>query len=150
MYRANSSIWRQMFKERSNQLKSIGINLRQNPTIERLERPSRLDRARRLGYKAKPGFIIVRVKVGRGGMRRVKPDRGRRPKHAGLTRMKADVSAQQTAERRATDKFPNLKAINSYYLFKDGKNIWYEVILIDPHHPSIISDKNVGVLAATQ
>ncbi len=136
-----------MFKERGEQLKNIGIILRQKQTIERLERPSRLDRARRLGYKAKPGFIVVRVKVGRGGMRRLKPDRGRRPKHSGLTRMKADVNVQQTAERRATDKFPNLKALNSYYLFEDGKNAWYEVILIDTHHPSVISDKNVGVLA---
>lgn len=136
-----------MFKERSEQLKTLGITLRQKPTIERLERPSRLDRARRLGYKAKPGFVVVRVKVGRGGMRRLKPDRGRRPKHSGLTRMKADVNVQQTAERRATDKFPNLKALNSYYLFEDGKNAWYEVILIDTHHPSVISDKNVGVLA---
>ncbi len=149
MYRANNSIWRQMFKERGEQLKSIGINLRQKPTIERLERPSRLDRARRLGYKAKPGFIVVRVKVGRGGMRRVKPDKGRRPKHSGLTRMKADVNMQQTAERRATDKFPNLKALNSYYLFEDGKNAWYEVILIDTHHPSVTSDKNVGVLTTS-
>lgn len=147
MYRANNSIWRRIIKERGERLKSLGITLRQKPTIERLERPSRLDRARRLGYKAKPGFIVVRVKVGRGGMRRVKPDKGRRPKHAGLTRMKADVNMQQTAQRRATDKFPNLKALNSYYLFEDGKNAWYEVILIDTHHPSVISDKNVGVLA---
>ncbi|MCL4436920.1 MAG: 50S ribosomal protein L15e [Thaumarchaeota archaeon] len=147
MYRANNSAWRKLFKERSEQLKTLGITLRQKPTIERLERPSRLDRARRLGYKAKPGFVVVRVKVGRGGMRRLKPDRGRRPKHSGLTRMKADVNVQQTAERRATDKFPNLKALNSYYLFEDGKNAWYEVILIDTHHPSVISDKNVGVLA---
>lgn len=136
-----------MFKERGEQLKNIGITLRQKQTIERLERPSRLDRARRLGYKAKPGFVVVRVKVGRGGMRRVKPAKGRRPKHTGLTRMKANVNVQQTAERRATDKFPNLKALNSYYLFEDGKNAWYEVILIDTHHPSVISDKNVGVLA---
>jgi len=148
MYRAISNTWQQLFKKRSQELKSKGMELRRRPTVERLERPSRLDRARRLGYKAKPGFIVVRVKVGRGGMRRQKPDKGRRQKHAGIVRMKADVSMQQTSERRVSDKFPNLKVLGSYYLYEDGKNAWHEVILIDPHHPSVISDKDVGGLAA--
>ena len=72
MYRAIEKTWQDMIKSKSDDLKSKGINLRRRPTIERLERPTRLDRARRLGYKAKQGFIIVRIKVGRGGMRQSK------------------------------------------------------------------------------
>jgi large subunit ribosomal protein L15e len=148
MYRAISNTWQQLFKNQGEDLKNKGIDLRRRPTIERLERPSRLDRARHLGYKAKRGFIVVRVKVGRGGMRRQKAAKGRRPKHFGIVRMKADVSMQQTSERRVAEKFPNLKVLGSYYLYKDGRNAWYEVILIDPHHPSVVSDNDVGGLAA--
>ncbi len=146
MYRAIEKTWRNMVKDKSIELKSKGMNLRRRPTIERLERPTRLDRARRLGYKAKSGFLVVRIKVGRGGMRRKKAGGGRRPKHAGLIRMKADVNMRQTSKKRVSEKFPNLKILNSYFLYKDGKNAWYEVILIDPHNPSMMSDKDVGSL----
>ncbi len=136
-----------MLKKRSGELKAKGIDLRRRRTVERIEHPTRLDRARRLGYKAKPGFTVVRVKVGRGGMRRSKASGGRRPKHAGIVKMKADVNMRQTSERRAADKYPNLKVLNSYFLYKDGKKAWYEVLLIDPHHPSVKSDKDVAWIA---
>jgi large subunit ribosomal protein L15e len=133
-----------MLRKKSDELKSIGIELRRNQTIERIERPTRLDRARRLGYKAKSGFIIVRVKVGRGGMRRTKTPGGRRPKHAGIVKMKSAVNMRQTAENRAMNKYPNMKTLNSYFLYKDGKNAWYEVILIDPVNPSVKTNKNIS------
>lgn len=148
MYRAIEKTWQDMIKNKSTELKSKGMDLRRRHTIERLERPTRLDRARRLGYKAKPGFVVVRVKVGRGGMRRKKTMGGRRPKHAGIVRMKADVNMRQTSQNRAAEKFPNLKVLNSYFLHKDGKNAWYEVILIDPNHPSVKSDRDIGKLVA--
>ncbi len=125
------------------ELKAKGMDLRRRRTIERIERPTRIDRARRLGYKAKQGFIVVRVKVSRGGMRRSKASGGRRPKHAGIVKIKADVSMRQTAQNRVADKFPNLKVINSYFLYEDGKHSWYEVILVDPSHPSIKSDRDI-------
>ncbi|WP_455364941.1 hypothetical protein, partial [[Eubacterium] cellulosolvens] len=43
------------------------IRWRRQPSIIRIERPTRLDRARRLGYKAKNGFSLVRVRIRRGG-----------------------------------------------------------------------------------
>jgi large subunit ribosomal protein L15e len=144
MYRAIEKTWQDMIKSKSDELKSKGMDLRRRHTIERLERPTRLDRARRLGYKAKQGFIIVRIKVGRGGMRRSKPSGGRRPKHAGILRMKANVNMRQISENRVANKFPNLKVLNSYFVYKDGKHAWYEVILIDPSHPSVKSDRDVG------
>ena len=41
--------------------------------IHRASRPSRLDKARRLGYKAKQGYVIYRVRVRRGGRKRPVP-----------------------------------------------------------------------------
>lgn len=111
------------------------------PAIHRIVGPSRIDRARRLGYKAKQGVIVVRVRVGRGGMRKQRPVSGRRPKHLGVTRIKQGISMRRVAERRAGEKFPNTEVLGSYLLYKDGRYSWYEIILVDPHHPSISNDQ---------
>ena len=42
----------------------------QLPVVHRASRPSRPDKARRLGYKAKQGYVIYRVRVRRGGRKR--------------------------------------------------------------------------------
>ena len=46
---------------------------RQLQVIHRASRPSRPDKARRLGYKAKQGFVIFRVRVRRGNRKRPVP-----------------------------------------------------------------------------
>ncbi|GIT55918.1 MAG: hypothetical protein Ct9H300mP17_10770 [Candidatus Nitrosopelagicus sp.] len=109
----------------------------------RIERPSRLLRARRLGYKAKQGIVVIRMRVGTGGMRRQRPRGGRRPKHLGVTRIKQDDNMKTVANRRVLEKYPNMKLLGSYFLYKDGKHYWYEVILGDPSHPSIVNDKEL-------
>jgi len=43
---------------------------RQLPVCVRAAHPTRPDKARRLGYKAKEGYVIYRVRVRRGGRRR--------------------------------------------------------------------------------
>lgn len=43
---------------------------RQLPAVHRVSRPSRPDKARRLGYKAKQGYVVYRVRVRRGGRKR--------------------------------------------------------------------------------
>ena len=40
------------------------------PVIHRCTRPTRPDKARRLGYKAKQGYVVYRVRVRRGGRKR--------------------------------------------------------------------------------
>ena len=89
------------------------IAFRKANTIVRIDRPSRLDRAKALGYKSKQGVVVVRIKVSRGGMRRQRPKAGRRPKHLGVTKMKANVSTKQTAQRRVKERYPNLILLNS-------------------------------------
>lgn len=135
--------WLRMWKENSDELKSKAIAWRTEPTIHRIERPSRLDRAHRLGYKAKQGITVVRARVGRGGMRKQRPVSGRRPKHLGVVHIKQGISMRKVAERRVNEKFPNLEVLGSYYLHKDGMYIWYEVILVDPSHPSISKDREM-------
>lgn len=140
MHQYMAEMWTKMWKTNSEELKEKAIMWRKEPTILRLERPSRLDRAHKLGYKAKQGIVVVRTKVGRGGMRKQRPRSGRRPKHLGVVRIKQTDSMKKVAERRVNDKYPNMEVIGSYFLYKDGKNIWYEIILADPGHPSILRD----------
>lgn len=135
--------WLRMWKENSDELKSKTIAWRVEPTIHRIGRPSRLDRAHRLGYKAKQGIVVVRARVGRGGMRKQRPVSGRRPKHLGVVHIKQGINMRKVAERRVNEKFPNLEVLGSYFLHKDGMNIWYEVILADPSHPAISKDREM-------
>ena len=136
-------VWYKMWKENSAVLRERAIVWRKEDAATRIERPSRLLRARRLGYKAKQGIIVIRMRVGTGGMRRQRPRGGRRPKHLGVTRIKQDDNMKTVADRRVLERYPNMKLLGSYFLYKDGKHYWYEVILADPSHPSIAKDKEL-------
>ncbi|HEX69358.1 MAG TPA: 50S ribosomal protein L15e [Candidatus Bathyarchaeota archaeon] len=120
------------------------IEWRKQPTIVRIEKPTRLDRARKLGYKAKQGFVVVRVRVRRGGLRKPRPRSGRRPKRMGVAKYKPAKSLRLIAEERAARKFPNLEVLNSYWVWEDGRYKWFEVIMVDPHHPAIKADKDIN------
>jgi large subunit ribosomal protein L15e len=141
--------WIKMWKSNSDELKRKAINWRKEPSIYRIPRPSRLDRARKIGYKAKQGVVVVRARVGRGGMRKQRPVAGRRPKHLGVVRIKQGTSMRKVAERRVGEKFPNLEVMGSYYLHKDGMHQWIEVVLADPMHGSVSKDREMrGKLVA--
>lgn len=142
MYSEIGKTWQKVFHEKAGDILARAVELRRGPTITRIERPSRLDRARMIGYKAKDGVAVVRIKVSRGGMRRQRPRSGRRPKHMGVLKMKSDESVQSVAERRVREGYPNMKLIGSYILWRDGKHAWYECILIDPLCPAVKKDYN--------
>ena len=136
-------IWIKMWKDNSAELREKAILWRKQNAIIRIAKPSRISRARRLGYKAKQGIVVVRMRVGTGGMRRQRPRGGRRPKHLGVTRIKAAVSMKQVAERRVLERYRNMKLLGSYFLYKDGMHYWYEIILADPSHKRIAKDKEI-------
>ena len=136
--------WIRLWKENAPELRSRVIGWRKQNAITRIDKPSRLDRARRLGYKAKQGIVVVRMRVGTGGMRKQRPTGGRRPKHLGVTRIKADDNMKTVAERRVLERYPNMKLLGSYYIYKDGKHYWFEIILADPSHPRIAQDKELN------
>ena len=123
---------------------------RRGPTVVRIVRPTRLDRARELGYKAKQGIILVRVKVRRGSLRRKRPKLGRRQKKMGFKKLTPRLNLRVIAEMRAAKKYPNLEVLNSYFVGKDGKYKYYEVILVDPHHPVIKNDPNYNWISSNK
>jgi len=120
------------------------VQWRKQPSTIRIEHPTRLDRARKLGYKAKQGFVVARTKVRRGNLRKLRPKSGRRPKRMGVAKFKPGKSIRLIAEERTAKRFPNLEVLNSYWVGEDGKHKWFEVILLDPNAPTIKTDKDVS------
>ncbi len=117
---------------------------RDEGAIERIERPTRLDRARSLGYKAKQGVVLARVSVRKGGSRKSRHKAGRRSKRQGVNKLTRRKNIQRIAEERCTRKFPNLRVLNSYWVGEDGSQKWFEVIMIDPEHPAIQNDDDLN------
>jgi large subunit ribosomal protein L15e len=117
---------------------------RREPPVVRVEHPTRLDKARQYGYRAKQGFVIARAKIRRGGLRKKRPSRGRKPAGMGILKITMGKSIQRMAEERVQKHYPNLQVLASYWVLEDGKNKWYEVILVDPSHPAIKSDRKIG------
>ena len=97
-----------------------------------------------MGYKAKQGVILIRTRVRRGGLKG-KPHERKRPRPVSpRSRWPRTRSASPKSVSR---HFPNLEVLNSYWVGQDGKHKYYEVIMIDTHHPAIINDKQLGVFS---
>jgi len=123
------------------------IEWRRQNAITKIERPTDLYSARRLGYKPKQGITLIRVRVPRGGRRLSPPTKGRRSKRSGVTRITANFSRQTIAENRAAKTYRNLEVLNSYKAGQDGRHLYFEVIFVDPFHPVTRSDKNLNWLS---
>ncbi|MHA1771121.1 MAG: 50S ribosomal protein L15e [Candidatus Thorarchaeota archaeon] len=136
--------WIKEQQERSDIVRSRLIVWRKQGAIVRLEKPTRLGRARELGYKAKQGYVIVRIKTGRGPREKPRPRMGRKPRSLGVRKYTPQKSRKWIAEERAARKFPNLRVLNSYWVGSDHKWVFYEVILVDPNHPVIYNDPTIN------
>ncbi|KAL0292989.1 UNVERIFIED_CONTAM: 60S ribosomal protein L15 [Sesamum calycinum] len=129
---------------------------RQLPAVVRVTHPTRPDKARRLGYKAKQccgSFIAFAF-------------------HLGVTQLKFQRSKRSVAEERAGRKLGGLRVLNSYWINEgyviyrvrvtwwkrpvpkgivygkptnqDSTYKYYEVILIDPAHATVRNDPRIN------
>lgn len=143
VYARLNQLWREKPEEFRALMKERLIKWRRQPAVVRVEKPLRLDRARQLGYKAKQGFLVLRVRVRRGGFQKPRPRAGRRPKALGVVKHKVNVSMKEEAIQRARKQYPNLYPLGAYWIAEDGMYKWFEVIMVDPYHPAIRKDKDV-------
>ena len=143
MYKYISKLWQEKSQETRDSEKQRLVSFRKQPTMIRIDRPTRIDKARRLGYKAKQGFVIVRVKISKGKRKRRQIPKGRKPKRYGMFFTPAK-NLRAIAEQRVNRKYPNMEVLNSYMIANDSVYNWYEIILIDRDHSAIITDKDVG------
>ena len=119
------------------------ITWRKSGVFTKVDKPLRIDRARALGYKNKKGFVIIRIRIKRGGHKRPRPNKGRRSKRL-HTRKTLKMSYKWIAEQRVARKYKNLEVLNSYQIGKDGVHYFYEVICVDPSKPEIKNDKTIN------
>jgi large subunit ribosomal protein L15e len=118
---------------------------RQRNKITRVSRPTRTDKAHRLGFKSKPGYVVVRCGVRRGGRKR-QNHRGMvfgKPKNQGINQLKFERNLQSLAEEKVGRKYANLRVLNSYWVNQDATMKYYEVILVDPAHERIRNDPRI-------
>jgi len=135
---------RQAWKKPSREmLQSRLIAWRSSEAAVVVDKPLRIDKARMLGYKAKKGFVILRIRVKRGGRARSRHTHGRKSRKQHVRKI-LKMNYQWVAEIRAESKYPNLEVLNSYQIGKDGKYYFYEVIMVDPHKPEIINDSVIN------
>lgn len=127
------------YKSRSPEYKIRLAKWGSEPTISRVNKPTNVARARELGYKAKQGVVVVRVRVIGGKKKRAQVGGGRKPSKSGrfFSRQK---STQAIAEERAATKFSNCEVLNSYFVGDAGSDKYYEVILLDRTSPVVRSD----------
>jgi large subunit ribosomal protein L15e len=100
---------------------------RQLPVVHKATRSSRPDKARKLGYKNKEGYIIWRVRVRRGGRKRP-VSKGivyGKPSSVGINQLKFARNLRSTAEERVGRRVPGLRVLNSYWVGQDGTYKYY-------------------------
>ena len=123
---------------------------RRLPKIHRVARPTRPEKARHLGYKAKQGYVIFMAAVRRGGRKR---PNGKgivfgKPKHQGITKLKFARNLRSLAEERVGRVCGNLRVLNSYWVNQDSTYKYFEVILVDPSHIVIRNDPKMNWICA--
>jgi large subunit ribosomal protein L15e len=135
--------WKKPNAARVKEIREKMIEWRAGRRIVKIEKPTRLDRARALGYKAKNGVLVFRVTIERGGRVRARPRVKRRSRRQTIRKI-LGMSYQWVAEQRVQHAYTNLEILNSYKLGKDGRYYFFEVIAIDPNVPEIKSDKQLN------
>jgi len=136
-------LWKQPKANLGQEYKNKLVAWRKEDAIVRAEYPTRIDRARTLGYKAKQGFAIARVRVIRGGKKNPRIMKGRDGGNKS-TKIVQAKNYQWICEERAQKRFPNMEVLNSYWVGQDERYYWYEIILVDVYHPQIAKDKNIN------
>ena len=146
MVKGLSYYLRQAWKKPDKEiLRKRMIEWRKTETIVKVEKPLRLDRARAMGYKAKKGIIVVRVRIRRGGRKRSRPNKGRRSKRMTVKKT-LKMNYKEVAEQRVSRKYKNMEVLNSYLIGKDGMHYFYETILVDRVAPTIKTDKQLSFI----
>merc|ERR1712157_503225 len=115
---------------------------RQLPGIWRVNTPTRPDKARQVGYKAKQGYVVYRVRVRRCARKRpvAKGQVYGKPVNQGVTGLKFNRNLRSVAEERVGRKCGGLRVLNSYWVNEDSMYKYFEVVLVDPAHAAIRND----------
>lgn len=121
---------------------------RQRGDIFRVDRPTFLQRARTLGYKAKEGILCYVVRVKKGNRKREYNNGNTRGKcsNARIHQITPAMRHQATAEQIAGKRHNNLRVLNSYWVNSDLMYKYYEVIMVNYSHNAIRNDPKLNFI----
>eukprot|EP01130_Rhizamoeba_saxonica_P007411 TRINITY_DN299_c0_g1_i1.p2 TRINITY_DN299_c0_g1~~TRINITY_DN299_c0_g1_i1.p2 ORF type:complete len:203 (-),score=40.08 TRINITY_DN299_c0_g1_i1:1073-1681(-) len=146
-YKYLDELWRKKQSDTMRFLLRIRCwEYRQLPALHRCTRPTRPSKARKLGYKAKQGYVIYRVRIRRGGRKKPVP-KGQvygKPNNAGINSLKNTRGLRAIAEERIGRACGSLRVLNSYWVNEDATYKYFEVILVDPQHNAIRNDPRIN------
>ena len=146
-YKYLQELWKKKKSEVMQYILRLRVwEYRQLPTIHRVSRPSRIERARRLGYRQKQGYVIYRTRVRRGG-RKLPVPKGivyGKPKSSGVAGLKLYKNLKSRAEESVGRRLKGLRVLNSYWVGQDGTYKYYEVIMVDPSSQTIRNDPRIN------
>lgn len=135
----------------ASMMRQRGLEYRNDElAIVKVDSPTNLPSARSVGYKAKPGIFVIRVRVRKGTGTHHRPKNKRRPKRMGQAKLSRKLSTQSMAEQKASKRFENSEVLGSYKVAEDGKWHYFEVVMADRTASTIINDKNLSYLAKGQ
>ena len=146
-YKYLQELWR---KKQSDVLRFVmrvrSWEYRQLPAVHRASKPSRLDKARALGFKQKQGYAVWRVRIRRGGRKRAihKGIVFGKPVHQGIRKLKKARSHRSVAEEKVGRRCSNTRVLNSYWVGQDAAYKFFEVIVVDPAHKAIKKDPRIN------
>merc|ERR1739847_115282 len=152
-YKYQNELWR---KKQSDVMKYIlrlrSWHFRQLPAIHRASRPSRPEKARLMGYKAKQDNSVFRVRVRRGCRKRLAPKGATygKPVNEGVNQLKFQRRIQSVAEERAGKALGSLRVLNSYWVGQDSTYKYFEVVMVDPQHKVIRRDADMNWIASSK
>ena len=131
LYQKMKETFENEYKQRSELYRRRLSIWRDEPAVNQIDKPTNLARARTLGYKAKQGYIVVRVRLARGQRKRPEPSGGRKP-GKNVRYLSPGISLRAQAEQRVARKYRNLEVLNSYWVGQDGQKKYFEVIMVEP------------------
>jgi large subunit ribosomal protein L15e len=146
-YKYLQSLWRKKQCEIMTFVRRMRTwEFRQLPVIHRANRPSRPEKARKVGYKTKQGYVIYRVRIRRGGRKNQVPKGIVYGKigNSGVNEKKPRRNHRAIAETRVGRKLNALKVLNSYWVGQDSTFKFFEVICIDAGNTAIRNDPKIN------
>merc|ERR1712076_183253 len=152
-YKYQQEIWRKKQSETMKYILRVRTwHYRHLPSIHRAVTPTRPAKARQMGYKAKQGFSVFRVRVRRGCRKRLAPKGATygKPVNEGVNQLKFQRRIQSVAEERVGKALGGLRVLNSYWIGQDSTYKYFKVMLVDPMHKVIRRDGDLNWLATNK
>lgn len=152
-YKYMEELWKKKQSDVMRFIQRVRVwEYRQKPGICRVPKPIRPDKARRMGYKCKQGYLIYRVRVRRGGRKKPKT-KGNvygKPANQGITKIKNARNHRNIAECKVGRKCGGLRVLNSYWINQDSTYKYFEVIMVDPFHKAIRRDARINWICGSE